>query len=521
MEDIESLEKIALKAKKISDVIASFPGEIRIISHYDCDGICSAAILVKALLREGKAFHLSFIKQLYEEDIIELKKENRKLIVFTDMGSGQLGIIQKHLLGKGNKIIISDHHQVQGEVISDNVLHLNPVDFGIEENISGSGMAYLIARALCYENMDLSELGVIGAIGDSQIGSIGADWGLFGLNKEILKDAEKTGKIKIKKGLRLWGRNTRPVHKALEYSVDPYIPGVSGSESASVHFLQEIGIRLKDEAGKWRTLNDLSHEEVKTLASGIIKQRVAGNEDNPEHIFGDVYELLTKPEYSDANEFATLLNACGKTGNGFLGVALCLNDPLSFSEVKGILDNYRKDIGKALNWIYKNKESIRKTENANYITAGRNIPEHVASNVISIISKSALLPDKPTFAFVDAENGTTKISARLSDSLVKQGLNLKDIMAQSASEADGEGGGHAGAAGAKIPRGNEEMFINTIEKIMKNRNVKKEVKSNGATKSEGSEGRAKGEAKASIKTIREKRDSKKVEGKGLVRYLGS
>ena len=74
--------------------------------------------------------------------------------------------------------------------------------------------------------------------------------------------------------------------------------------------LQELGIKLKKENGEWRTLRDLTEEEQKRLASGIIAERVNGGQPNAEWIFGDVYELLDKGgECRDANEFATILNA--------------------------------------------------------------------------------------------------------------------------------------------------------------------------------------------------------------------
>ena len=49
---------------------------IRVISHYDTDGITSAAILIKTLKRLDKKFTVRIVKGL-EEDIIkeELKKQ--------------------------------------------------------------------------------------------------------------------------------------------------------------------------------------------------------------------------------------------------------------------------------------------------------------------------------------------------------------------------------------------------------------------------------------------------------------
>lgn len=467
----EQIESLVKEAKKVGDIIKLHSGDIRIVSHYDADGISSASILVKALLRERKSFHLSLVKQLSEDVIKDLSKEKNSLIVFLDFGSGQLDNIQKYLLDKVDKIIISDHHQIQGAISPENagnLIHLNPIDFGIMDDVSGSGMIYLIARAMNPENRDLSGLAIIGAIGDSQIGSIEENWGLSGLNREILKDSEITDKIRVGRGIRLWGRYSRPVHKSLEYSVDPFIPGVSGSESASVQFLQEIGIELKNSEGRWRALSDLSEEEQQKLASGIIKERIRGKEDNPEWVFGDVYELLDKErKFGDANEFATLLNACGKLKKGYLGIALCLNDTKAFSEVPNVMETYRRDIGKALSWVYKNKEVIKTTENANYLLAKDKISEHIISNVTSILSKSGMLPEKPVFAFVNTDDGKVKISARVSDRLAKERLDLKNIMVEAVKDVGGEGGGHKASAGATISLGSEESFINCVERIVK------------------------------------------------------
>jgi len=549
-----ALGRMVVKARRVADVLKGFMGTVRVISHHDADGICSAAIIVRALAREGKPFHLSFIKQLYEEDTIELGGEGNRLTMFLDMGSGQLGTIQKHLINDSQRVIISDHHQIQGEIVSDNVMHINPNEFGIDNNISGSGMAYLIARAMNPENKDLSDLAVVGAIGDSQIGAIGPDWGLMGLNKEILKDAQNTSKIRVTRGLRIWGRTTRPIHKALEYSVDPFIPGVSGSESGAVHFLQELGINMKDENNEWRTLSSLTKKEMKTLTTGIIKERIGDNRENPDWILGEVYDLIDKDGLKDANEFATILNSAGKQGMGYVGVALCLNNKEYFPMVGDMLKKYRREIGKSLRWVENNMEYrgiLRRTENANYIRAGGKISETVISNVVSILNRSDFLPatekDKPIFAFVDTERGDVKVSARASDVAVDAGLSLKEVVAEAVKGLGGEGGGHAGAAGASLPKGSEEMFINRLEEILKKlkETISKAAKEaeDGTTESTGGKDgvrdtvkpeeraerkgseREEGEGGSKGREGKAEREAeegvKKAEGKGLVRYLGS
>ena len=534
--EAEALDRMVAKSERIADVIRSFMGNVRIISHHDADGICSAAIISRALAKEGKDFHLSFVKQLYEDVITGLSNDDSKMFVFLDMGSGQLDPIQKTLLKDGRRVIVLDHHRVQGEIVSDDLIHLNPVDFGIEENISGSGTAYLVARAMSPENRELSALAIIGAIGDSQVGSIGSHWGLFGLNKEMLKDAQKSGKIRVSRGLRLWGRTTRPVHKALEYSVDPYIPGISGSESGAVHFLQELGISLKDGSGAWKTLSGLNETEMKKLATGIIKERIRGNHENPEWIFGEVYDMLDKHGLKDANEFATILNSAGKQDLGYIGIALCLNNKEYFPMVDDMLERYRKSIGKSLRWVEKHPESVKRTEHANYILAGTHIPETIISNVVSIIQRSDMMPDqekcRPVFAFADTEKGDVKISARVCDKAVEGGFSLQEVISEAVKTVGGEGGGHAGAAGANIPKESEESFINSIEEILMKINTAEkknniEATEHGTAESEGRAGGESGEGKGNQDRAAEGRQAvrpegiKKDEGKGLVRYLGS
>jgi len=461
---LEELQQMIKKAKKAKEWIKETGKQIRVVSHYDADGITSAAIMVKTLLREGKDFHLTFVKQLSDNVLKELSEDEHPLVIILDMGSGQLDKIRDSL---SSRVIICDHHQPKGES-NDNIVHISSVVSGIPDNISGSGVTYILSRTINPKNIDLSSLAIIGAIGDSQIDAVGPDWGVNGLNKEILKDAESEKKIKVSKGLRLWGRYTRPLHKALEYSIDPYIPGISGSESSAVQFLQELGIPVKREDGEWRTISNLNPEEQKKLATGIIKERIRGDHENPEYIFGDVYELLDKEnEFRDANEFATMLNACGKMDQANLGVSLCLNGKDAFERIRGILENYRRQVGKAMSWIHSNidKPEVVIRKNGIYVLTGSKVSEHLISNVISIVNHSGVLPEKPLFGFADSEEGV-KISARATDSLVEKGMKLNELMGEISEKLGGQGGGHKGAAAAIIPKERQEDFIREVERFL-------------------------------------------------------
>ena len=70
----------------------------------------------------------------------------------------------------------------------------------------------------------------------------------------------------------------------------------------------------------------------------------------------------------------------------------------------------------------------------------------------------------PLLGFAETDKGEIKVSARTTQSLVNRGVNLSAAMKHAASQVDGVGGGHSIAAGATIPKGAENEFIQFLEK---------------------------------------------------------
>ena len=59
----------------------------------------------------------------------------------------------------------------------------------------------------------------------------------------------------------------------MEYSTDPFIPGITGSEENALNFLNELGINPR-EGNHFKKLVNLSEEELKILITGIILKRL-------------------------------------------------------------------------------------------------------------------------------------------------------------------------------------------------------------------------------------------------------
>ena len=449
----KKIEQAAIKFRKINE------GTIRIVSHLDADGICACSIMIKTLKRMNKNYSVSIIHQLSEDFLKELSEESYSTYVFTDLGSGQFSLIKKYL--KGKKIFILDHHQ-PSDGKDDNIIHVNPMLYGMDgsKDISGSGVVFLFSRALDKKNDDLAHLAVIGAIGDVQ-----EDKGFSGINKQILEIAIKNKKIKLEKSLRLFGITTRPLHKVLEYSSDPYIPGISGSESNVIQFLHKLDIEPK-QGNKWKTFNDLTEDEKKRLVSAIILERV--NEENPEDVFGDLYLLTEEDKASptcEAREFSTLLNSCGRMDKASLGIGVCLNDKKLKEKAIRNLDDYKKEIVKALRWFGENRKSKDVIEKNNFIiiNAKGNVLGTIIGTLASILSKSDL-KNKYILSMARLDAKSTKISLRYTGD---KDIDLKEIISKITEKVDGEAGGHKNAAGALIDKEKEESFIKEAENILK------------------------------------------------------
>ena len=314
----------------------------KIISHHDADGITSASIMIKSLYRIGCNFELRIVKQLTEDEIEKIKIHDENFLVLLDLGSGQLNFIRDFF--EKTQVFVLDHHEPM-RIEHPTLFHLNPLLFG--ESSSASVVTYIFAKFLSQKNVDTIDLAIVGALGDEQ----DERWVLKGLSRNILREAVDVGKVTVMKGIRLYGRNTRPIHKSLEFSFDPFIPGISGSESNAIQFLSELGIKARDEEG-WRKLSDLTVEEQKKLASAIIMERLKWKEEDASDIFGEIYTLIGRTEeLQDAREFATILNACGRMGLYGDAFRICFNESFSSERSWEILEAYRKKIGEAVRMI--------------------------------------------------------------------------------------------------------------------------------------------------------------------------
>lgn len=441
---------------------------IRVISHLDCDGIAACSIFLRALMREDRQYALSTVQQLNDEVLATAAQDQYKVVVFTDLGSTSATVIAERLAGKD--VLILDHHEPDGNPAG--IMHINPHLHGIDgsKEVSGAGVVYLFCRALGEKNRDMAHIALVGATGDMQENS-----GFLHLNSAILEDALQQGLVEVKKGLRIFGSFTRPVHKALEYSTDPFIPGVSGSESGAINLLNSVRIPPK-QGSSWRRLADLTTEETQRLVAAIVMKRVSI--EHPEDIIGNHYLLRkeTLDEFRDMKSFSTVLNACGRLDNTSLGIGCCLGDEKMKRKAVHNLQEYKRQIMHAMRWYEESQHSPRIIRQGGYliINAGDNILGTMAGTMASILSRSGQVPDGTlilSLAHQDAAN--TKVSLRIAGR--NQGNDLMSIIKAIAARVGCDAGGHKDAAGTVIKIGQEEAFIAAAQEILAKVSMEQEV----------------------------------------------
>lgn len=442
-EILEAAEEPAKKLKK-------HEGNIYLVGQYDADGISATAIAHQMLSRLGKDFEYEIVKQLYEEDIDRIAEEREEdLIFFVDTGSGQSEYIQEKLHDQeGKEIVISDHHdpQIEGEFP-----HINPHFQGYDggEAISAAGMTYLLSKTVDEENTDLIPYALIGAAGDIQK----QEGEFLGLNKHLVEEAVENEFIERRKGLDLYGRTTKPLHKSLMYTSDPQLPGITNNESGAIQAIKSSGIELRKN-GDFRTLSDLEPEEESNLINTLIME-------------GHDVEKLLNPIYTlkngyEVDEYSTIINACGRLGEPKKGVKILLEDDQELAEK--ISRKYGRKISRSLKYAEENKQNkdVIYEETVGILDAEDNIEDDFIGTVTTITMSNGFFQSPVVAGFAHAEKDKIKVSSRASKEAVEKGLNLGEIIEDIIEDTDGEGGGHNVAAGAKIPLEDKERFISEL-----------------------------------------------------------
>ncbi|PJE81640.1 hypothetical protein COU58_01720 [Candidatus Pacearchaeota archaeon CG10_big_fil_rev_8_21_14_0_10_32_42] len=426
----------------LEKVSSSFLEEIKgknleVISHFDTDGITSAAIMIQSLKRADQKFSLKIVKSLNKEMIKLLDKE--KIVLFMDLASGNLNEIGASGI---KKVFIIDHHELDAENIPENIEIVNP-ELINKERISSSGLTYLFCKKIDEKNKEFAKLAVLGMVGDTLEKEIDK------LNNKILEE----GNIIKKRGLTIYP-STRPLNKVLEFSSNPFIPGVTGNPEGVIELLRESGI--VPEEGKYKNLIDLTEEEMERLVTSIIL-RAPGKKHKD--LIGDLFLVNFFGKLEDAREISAKINACSREGKPEIALGFCMENSNSKKKAESIHTRYRQQLVSGIKYVNDQKKVIGK--GYVIINTKNNIKDTMIGTISSILANSRTYEIGTTIIGMSYDGKTKiKVSGR---NVGRTGRNIRELLSEVMKSFNGEVGGHHSAAGCIIEMEDEEEFIEKIK----------------------------------------------------------
>jgi len=252
-----------------------------ILHHDEADGLCSAALTKLAIEKLGIETRLISLDKLYPEVVKDLEGGSRRLVVFSDLGSGHVQLLESQNRSK-SILVILDHHDTYES--KDPLVHnLNPElnGFSGEKDASSSTVAYLFAKTIDQSLATFAPLAIIGSTeipGEAQ-----------GLNKIPIQDAEKTGVVKqtLKGGLKF----------------DGAVPWPSPSRASSIlNVLGSVGYyRGGPQLGLSACIKGFDKEILET-AKGLEEERKSANQRMMEKLRSDGLTEMKNVQWFHAGE---------------------------------------------------------------------------------------------------------------------------------------------------------------------------------------------------------------------------
>ncbi len=415
---------------------------IQVYSHYDADGVSAASIIAQTLLREGKEFRVTLFTTLNDFNMDIIRSTKTDCIIITDLGASYI----EQLDAMKNDIVVLDHHTIIAE--AKRICYANPHLYGIDGMTSGCGatMALLFAVTMNEKNWDLVQIAFAGIAGDRQHIN-----GLSGLNVHLLEEGKKRGYIEEMPGSLIPSGHLKT---QLFLTTDPYIRGISGNEEGVAKLLEDAGI---DQS---KTYMDLTDEEKRKLSSLIaIRLTQQGMLECSLNEIARTRYYLTGFKM-DAEYLSSVLNSCGRSGLGGMGVSAGMGDAKAIEMGAKLMNESNRDV--VMNMVDLDSKGLNQMAHLQWFDSS----DSGFTGMLCGISMQCIGdPDKPTIG-MNRSKEPVNISSRGMWVQLDKGIDLAAAMREACASVGGEGGGHRIAAGGSVPGEMVDEFLKNLDAIL-------------------------------------------------------
>src|SRR6266568_3127445 len=405
-------------------------------------GLLDRARKAVDLVDAASRIRVSMAHALDRASADRLQAESNELLVVSDMGSAQLGLLER----LPYPVVVLDHHKPVRD--SDTVVHVNPHLDGVDgaREMCGATTTWLFTLVLDERNWDLAGIAMAGAIGDMQ-----AAGGFVGVNGALFAEAADRKIVVPERRLSL---RDLPLAKAIVQSIRPYFRGLSGRPDASAALLKKAGF---DPDINLRQLESAARRKLTSvLAAHLVEQGAA-----PEALDAIVEDRYwIEPDQIYAQDLEAYVNSCDRLGQEGLGMAVCLGDREALAKAEGLLDQY---VSRMLGYLTRlEREGLYAKKHIQFFYCDdASLSGSVAGTGMQFFFEQT----RPVLA-LSVLDGQTKVSARATRGRIASGVDLAVALREAAASVGGNGGGHNIASGATIPKGKEDKFIGTVDEIV-------------------------------------------------------
>jgi DHH family putative phosphoesterase len=413
---------------------ASSGATVRLVAHPSGDGVAAAAVLSTALARAGRAFHVRFARP--EEARPDPEVEGGEAHVLLGLGAPPAA----HGPSLTGSMFLIDADPRPWPREAKGLVLVNPVHLGeAAAAASASTSALALALALDEANRDLTPLALVGAIAAGRHRPAFSGW-----TEAMRADALRRGGL---------AEAPRP-HFDDEALVDllAFPPAalrrLGGGYPKAEAFVRDH--RLPPEA----TVHELDEATRQRLASALALRLLEAGEPA-----ADLARLVSVQTIQPATglalaRIASWLDAAAREGEGGLALGYALGDADAREELDALESRVRR----------RRRESLRALEAGP--SRGRDgVDAATVAHAADVAPLATLLaerwPLEGRLLVVCAGLGhETRASVRRAPGAA--GPDVGALVAHSAAQAGGQGGGRPESAGARVPRARLDAFLDGL-----------------------------------------------------------